>query len=247
MAAGFTMTSDDNSKIYGITLIIWTALDAAVADAVEKRCEQWRQRHMTNEERELASSLGVRLAAERAHLSQLLAKLPTIPSGSSARDALDDQISTVEEKINLVTEMLRPLRHGAASKIDGLTAGETGLWVPRAFGILGRDATKMAFWKEWLRAVVVPMTDGAILRGAAQLAKSRALAASGALRHQPLHRSLQSPEFNDPGRTRRQGTAALRPEGGRQMSCPVPGPLISMHASSDASPWRISCCYSSMP
>ncbi len=63
-----------------------------------------------------------------------------------------------------MTEMLRPLRHGAASKIDGLTSGETGLWTPRAYGILGRDATKMAFWKEWLRAVVVPMTDGAILR-----------------------------------------------------------------------------------
>ncbi|TPX15207.1 uncharacterized protein E0L32_004765 [Thyridium curvatum] len=161
---GFTMTSEDNSKIYGITVIIWTALNAEVADDVEKRCEQWRQRHMTNEERELASSLGGRLAVERAHLSQLLAKLPTIPSGSPTRDELDDEISTVEEKISLMTEMLRPLRHGAASKIDGLTAGETGLWVPRAYGVLGRDATRMTFWKEWLRAVVVPMTDGAVLR-----------------------------------------------------------------------------------
>ncbi|KAK2047467.1 DENN domain-containing protein [Colletotrichum somersetense] len=161
---GFTMTSDDNSKIYGITIIIWTALTSEVANEVEKKCEQWRQGHMSNEERELAASLGVRLAAERAHLSQLLAKLPTIPSGSSARDILDDQISTVEEKISLMTEMLRPLRHGAASKIDGLTAGESGLWAPRAYGILGRDPTRMTFWKEWLRAVVVPMTDGAVLR-----------------------------------------------------------------------------------
>lgn len=161
---GFTMTSDDNSKIYGITIIVWTALNADVADQVEKRCELWRQRHMSNEERELAASLGVRLAAERAHLSQLLAKLPTIPSGLPARESLDEQISAVEEKISLMTEMLRPLRHGAASKIDGLTAGETGLWTPRAYGILGRDATRMTFWKEWLRAVVVPMTDGAILR-----------------------------------------------------------------------------------
>ncbi|ROT43411.1 DENN domain-containing protein [Sodiomyces alkalinus F11] len=161
---GFTMTSDDNSKIYGITVIVWNALASDVADEVEKRCEQWRQRHMSNEERELAASLGVRLAAERAHLSQLLAKLPTAPSGSQARDRLDDQISTVEEKISLMTEMLRPLRHGAASKIDGLTAGETGLWIPRAYGILGRDPTRMTFWKEWLRAVIVPMTDGGVLR-----------------------------------------------------------------------------------
>ncbi|KAL9943442.1 hypothetical protein D7B24_007797 [Verticillium nonalfalfae] len=161
---GFTMTSDDNSKIYGITIIIWTALTSDVAEEVEKRCEQWRQRHMSNEERELAASLGVRLAAERANLSSLLARLPSVPSGSSARDALDDQISTVEEKISLMTEMLRPLRHGAASKIDGLTAGESGLWSPRAYGILGRDVTRMAFWKDWLRAVLVPMTDGGVLR-----------------------------------------------------------------------------------
>ncbi|KAK3386966.1 AEX-3 domain-containing protein [Podospora didyma] len=161
---GFTMTSDDNSKIYGITIIVWTALNSEIAEVVEKKCEQWRQSHMSNEERELAASLGVRLAGERAHLSQLLAKLPAIPSGSSARESLDDQISAVEEKITLMTEMLRPLRHGAASKIDGLTAGETGLWTPRAYGILGRDVSRMSFWKEWLRAIVVPMTDGAILR-----------------------------------------------------------------------------------
>ncbi|KAI0884723.1 DENN-domain-containing protein [Annulohypoxylon maeteangense] len=161
---GFTMTSDDNSKLYGITVIIWTALTTDVAEDIEMRCELWRQRHMTEEERELAGSLGARLAAERAHLSQLLAKLPTIASGSSARETLDDQISAVEEKISLMTEMLRPLRHGAASKIDGLTAGESGLWTPRAYGILGRDVTKLGFWKDWLRAVIVPMTDGAILR-----------------------------------------------------------------------------------
>ncbi|KAI0194745.1 DENN domain-containing protein [Xylaria flabelliformis] len=161
---GFTMTSDDNSKIYGVTVIIWMALTMDVAEEIEKRCELWRQSHMSEEERELAGSLGARLAAERAHLSQLLAKLPTVPSGSSARETLDEQISAVEEKISLMAEMLRPLRHGAASKIDGLTAGESGLWTPRAFGILGRDATRVGFWKDWLRAVVVPMTDGGILR-----------------------------------------------------------------------------------
>ncbi|KAI0181941.1 DENN-domain-containing protein [Hypoxylon sp. FL1284] len=160
---GFTMTSDDNSKIYGVTVIVWTALTTDIAEDIERRCELWRQRHMTEEERELAGSLGSRLAAERAHLSQLLAKLPTVPSGSPARETLDDQISAVEEKISLMTEMLRPLRHGAASKIDGLTAGESGLWTPRAYGILGRDVTRVGFWKDWLRAIIVPMTDGAIL------------------------------------------------------------------------------------
>ncbi|ODA81671.1 hypothetical protein RJ55_00173 [Drechmeria coniospora] len=161
---GFTMTSEDNAKLYGITIIIWTALTADVADVVEIKCEQWRQSHMSNEERELAASLGVRLAKERSHLSHLLSKLPTIPSGAPARDRLEDEISSVEEKISLMTDMLRPLRHGAASKIDGLTAGESGLWIPRAYGVLGRDAANMAFWKEWLKSILVPMMDGTVLR-----------------------------------------------------------------------------------
>ncbi|TVY43323.1 DENN domain-containing protein [Lachnellula subtilissima] len=161
---GFAMTSDDNSKIYGITVIVWMPLNSDAAENVERRCEQWRQRHMTNEERELAASLGERLASERANLSQLLARLPTVVSGSDARDALEEQISAVEEKISLMTDMLRPVRHGAASKIDGLTDGETGLWSPRAYGIIGRDGSMTSFWKEWLRAVVVPMTNGGIYR-----------------------------------------------------------------------------------
>ena len=161
---GFAMTSDDNSKIYGITVIVWMPVNQDAAANVESQCEQWRQRHMTNEERELAASLGERLASERAHLSQLLTRLPSAVSGTAAREALEDQISAVEEKIGLMTDMLRPVRHGAASKIDGLTDGETGLWTPRAYGVLGRDSSLTGFWKEWLRAVVVPMTDGGVLR-----------------------------------------------------------------------------------
>src|SRR5271168_5240653 len=90
---GFAMTSEDNSKIYGITVIVWMPLSMDAAANVERRCEQWRQNHMTNEERELAASLGERLALERANLSRLLAKLPTMPSGSAARDTLEEQIS----------------------------------------------------------------------------------------------------------------------------------------------------------
>lgn len=159
---GFAMTSEDNSKIYGITVIVWLPLTEDAAANVERRCEQWRQSHMSNEERELAASLGERLAVERANLSRLLSELPKAMSGSPAREALEDQINALEEKIGLMTDMLRPVRHGAAAKIDGLTDGETGLWIPRAYGILGRDPGLSGFWKEWLRAIVVPMLDSSV-------------------------------------------------------------------------------------
>ncbi|KAL8785347.1 MAG: hypothetical protein Q9213_003412 [Squamulea squamosa] len=161
---GFAMTTGDNSRLYGICIIIWIPLNERASQELERKCEEWRRDNMTDEERELASSLGERLALERVKLSRLLAALPTVPSGSQERENLEEEISAVEEKIGLMTDLLRPVRHGAAAKIDGLTDGETGLWIPRSYGILGRDASLTSFWKEWLRAVVVPMTKGGIMR-----------------------------------------------------------------------------------
>jgi hypothetical protein len=161
---GFAMTNGDSSKLYGICLIVWLPLNASAAEGLERQCEEWRRLHMNPEERELASSLGERLALERAKLSRLLAKLPTVAPESEDRENLDEEIGAVEEKIQLMTDLLRPVRHGAASKIEGLTDGETGLWIPRAYGVMGRDASLTPLWKEWLKAIVVPMTNGAILR-----------------------------------------------------------------------------------
>lgn len=161
---GFAMTNGDGSKLYGICIIVWLPLNAGAAEGLERQCEEWRREHMNPEERELASSLGERLALERAKLSQLLTKLPTVIPESEEREALEDDIGAVEEKIQLMTDLLRPVRHGAASKIEGLTDGETGLWIPRAYGVMGRDASLTPFWKEWLKAVAVPMTNGAVLR-----------------------------------------------------------------------------------
>ena len=50
---------------------------------------------MAPEERELAGSLGERLAVERAKLSRLLAQLPTVSQGSQEREELEDAISVV--------------------------------------------------------------------------------------------------------------------------------------------------------
>ncbi|KAI9038481.1 dDENN domain protein [Aspergillus affinis] len=161
---GFAMTTDNGSRLHAICVIIWIPLNQRAAEELEKRCEEWRKDNMTDEERELAASLGERLASERAKLSRLLAQLPTVPSGSESREQLEDEISAVEEKIGLMTDLLRPVRHGAASKIEGLTDGDTGFWIPRAYGILGREENMTSFWKEWLKAVIVPMTDGSIQR-----------------------------------------------------------------------------------
>ncbi|KAI6906040.1 DENN-domain-containing protein [Hortaea werneckii] len=133
---GFAMTAGDNSKLYGVCVTLWVPLNQAASENLEQQCEEWRKANMSDEERELASSLGERLSAERAKLSRLLAELPTMQSGSEDREKLEDEISTVEEKIGLMTDLLRPVRHGAASKIDGLTEGDTGFWIPRAYGIL---------------------------------------------------------------------------------------------------------------
>ncbi|KAF2399058.1 DENN-domain-containing protein [Trichodelitschia bisporula] len=161
---GFVMTGSDGAKLHGICLILWVPLNQKASEELERQCEDWRKANMSGEERELASSLGERLATERAKLSRLLARLPTMSQGSDERESLEEEISAVEEKIGLMTDLLRPVRHGAASKIEGLTDGETGLWIPRSYGVLGRNGGMTSFWKEWLRAVCVPMMNGAVLR-----------------------------------------------------------------------------------
>jgi hypothetical protein len=161
---GFAMTTGDASKLHAICVTVWMPLNESASVELERQCEAWRRANMSNEERELASSLGERLAAERAKLSRLLAELPNAVQGSSERERLDDQISAVEEKIALMADLLRPVRHGAASRIEGLTDGESGFWIPRCYGVLGKDGAMTSFWKEWLKAIVIPMTNGAVLR-----------------------------------------------------------------------------------
>lgn len=160
----FAMTNGDGSKMYGLCLTFWVPLNPSAAEDLERQCEEWRKANMTQEERELAGSLGERVAAERTKLSKLLMELPTLPAASEEREQLEEEIGEVEERIALITEMLHPIRHGAASKIEGLTESETGLWIPRAYGVMGRDGSMTGFWKEWLKSVVTPMTNSTILR-----------------------------------------------------------------------------------
>lgn len=160
----FFLTASDNSKRPAVCVIIWIPLDRNVADDIEKRCQEWRKAHMTAAEKELATSLDERLATERAKLSRLLTILPTMRSGTETRDDLEREIGGVEERIAIMTDMLKPLGFGPANKIEGLEDSNSGLWVPRAYGIMGRDQAMVSFWKEWLKAVIVPMLDGAVLR-----------------------------------------------------------------------------------
>lgn len=160
---GFAMTNADGSKLYGMCLIAWLPLKSDAAQELELQCEQWRNANMSDEDRDLAKDLGIRLAKERAKLSELLTLLPTLASGSRERELHEEDISAVEERIHWMMDALRPVRHAASSKIEGLTDSDTGFWIPRAYGVLGRDRCYMSFWKEWLRAIAVPMANGGIL------------------------------------------------------------------------------------
>ena len=122
-----------------ICVIIWIPLNSQAADELEKRCEEWRKDNMTDEERELAASLEKHCirAGETVTAS---CPATECPFGLESREQLEDEISVVEEKIGLMTDLLRPVRHGAASKIEGLTDGDTGFWIPRAYGILAGRA-----------------------------------------------------------------------------------------------------------
>ncbi|KIW63177.1 hypothetical protein PV04_10043 [Phialophora macrospora] len=160
----FSMTAGDNSRITAVSVTIWLPVSRDIAAALDVKCDEWRKAHMSEAEREMASSLAERLALESTKLSRLLTKLPQVSQDSQDREVLEEEISAVEEKIAVMSDMLRPLRQNLESDIQGLMTAETKYWVPRAYGILGNDGTLANFWRQWLRAVVVPMTDGGVLR-----------------------------------------------------------------------------------
>jgi hypothetical protein len=68
---------------------------------------------------------------------------------------LEDDISAVEEKIGLMTDLLRPVRHGAASKTEGLT-DDSGFWIPRAYGILAQGRIHDEFLERMAQGRICP-------------------------------------------------------------------------------------------
>lgn len=162
---GFVMTGGDNTRLHGMCVTVWIPLSGPTVSDLNRRCEEWRNKNVSEAERELAGSLAERLTTERAKLSLLLADLSTIPSDTPERDEREEEILEAEERIALWTDVFQigSVKQGSGPNLNNLAEGETGFWIPRAYGILGRDGAMTSFWKEWLRAIVVPMTGGAVL------------------------------------------------------------------------------------
>lgn len=153
------MTKANGDKVHVCTITIWQSVPKSVAKELEIQCTEWRNGNLSLEERELAESLSSRLANERALLSSLLEQLAYQIGGE--RDEIDEQILQCQEKIALYNELLKPVRLHAAAKVEGLTEGQ-GMWIPRCYGLLGREEGYQTIWREWLRAIAVPWVRGEV-------------------------------------------------------------------------------------
>jgi hypothetical protein len=153
------MTKANGDKVHVCSITVWHPVAPSVATELDRQCNEWRQGNLSQEERELAEALGSKLANERAMLSSLLQQLPRVVGLD--REEMDEEILQCEEKIGLYNELLKPIRLHAAAKVEGLTEAQ-GMWVPRCYGLLGRDGSYQTVWREWLRAIAVPWVSGEI-------------------------------------------------------------------------------------
>lgn len=153
------MTKANGDRVHVCSITIWQPVPTSVAKELENQCTEWRKGNLSQEKRELAESLTSKLANERALLSSLLEQL-TYQIGQE-RDEIDEQILQCEEKIALYNDLLKPIRLHAAAKVEGLTEGQ-GIWIPRCYGLLGREEGYQTLWREWLRAVAVPWVNGEV-------------------------------------------------------------------------------------
>jgi DENN (AEX-3) domain len=153
------MTKANGEQVHVCCITVWHPVPQGIANELEKQCEEWRKGNLSQEEREIAQALSSKLAIERAMLSTLLQQLPSLVGAD--RDDIDEQILQCEEKIALYNELLKPVRLHAAAKVEGLTEGQ-GMWIPRCYGLLGRDGSYQTVWREWLRAITVPWVAGEV-------------------------------------------------------------------------------------
>ena len=153
------MTKANGDRVHVCGIIVWHPVPHSVAAELEMQCNEWRQGNLSLEERELAESLSTKLANERSILSLLLHQLPLLYGAE--RENCDEQILQCEEKITLYNELLKPIRMHAAAKVEGLTEGQ-GMWLPRCYGLLGKEAGYQTLWREWLRAMAVPWVNGEV-------------------------------------------------------------------------------------
>ena len=153
------MTKANGDRVHVCGITVWYPVPQSVAAELETQCHEWRQGNLSLEERELAESLSTKLANERSILSTLLHQLPLLHGPE--RETCDDQILQCEEKITLYNDLLKPIRMHAAAKVEGLTEGQ-GMWLPRWYALLGKEAGYQTLWREWLRAVAVPWVTGEV-------------------------------------------------------------------------------------
>ncbi|KAK9317347.1 AEX-3 domain-containing protein [Lipomyces starkeyi] len=149
----FVLTNQKGEKRYGTCLTVWIPVPESVAEAIEKSSEHWRLNNMSELDREFASSLSSRLVHERTKLSQLLTALSVIDEAGDADERIDinNNITMSDERINMLVDLLRPIRLGA--NINSETHC-SAMWIPRVYGLLSRDVYSGSFRLEWLKALL---------------------------------------------------------------------------------------------
>ncbi|KAK9487746.1 AEX-3 domain-containing protein [Lipomyces starkeyi] len=149
----FVLTNQKGEKRYGTCLKVWIPVPASIAEAIEKSSEHWRLNNMSELDREFASSLSSRLVHERTKLSQLLTALSLIDETGDADERIDinNKITMSDERINMLVDLLRPIRLGANVNSESHCSA---MWIPRVYGLLSRDVYSGSFRLEWLKALL---------------------------------------------------------------------------------------------
>ncbi|KAK9471393.1 AEX-3 domain-containing protein [Dipodascopsis tothii] len=152
----FAMTDGDGGRRFGTVVVVWLPVPFHLAELVEQRCKEWRERNLTQAERDMASSLASRLADEKERLASLRQRQQSLAGAAAAapgHEELAAAITDAEEKIVMLTDVLRPVRMGTSTRIEGVSEA-SAMWLPRAYGLLARDDVLTSFRKEWLKALL---------------------------------------------------------------------------------------------
>ncbi|EPY52127.1 diacylglycerol binding protein [Schizosaccharomyces cryophilus OY26] len=152
----FALTSEDNSRIYGVCMVVWVKMSLEMQSELLKACDVWRNHYASPEDLEVVDSLLFKLDAEKKRLSQLLEMAQSTEQTHFSRAHLSDQMAICEENIHLYKEMLRPMKNILFGLTDVFTEGQH-IWLPKSYGVLTRCPYLQSFCRDWLRIICSPL------------------------------------------------------------------------------------------
>ncbi|KAM3584062.1 hypothetical protein VKS41_004029 [Umbelopsis sp. WA50703] len=147
----FSITDEDGNKKYGTCVRFYERLSKSLHEEIKKSVQDWVKHNMSASTREYAQHLKEKIDVEVSQLKEhrakqaQLAHLQTTSWIQEERDEVEELLRLTQEKIQLYTELLNPVKLA--------TFNAENCWVPKSVGVISQ-LPWFELLSDWIRIVI---------------------------------------------------------------------------------------------